>query len=158
MFTQCQTEIGIHVIERKLSFLVRTLYQQFYSLIAQQPDTDVHQEQMGLHQLTEFFHRWFLKHKVQLVRCSTGRHEYPVVLRQVRVYPQAIANDIRFGNLLQRFAGTNTHIATGNQGMQRIGSIPQDFLIQRELQRQEVLRQSLATCPTEDWNRRQDLS
>ena len=49
MLSQCQSEIGIHVIIRKLSFLMRALHQQTDRTVTQQPDTDVHQEKMSLH-------------------------------------------------------------------------------------------------------------
>ena len=118
MFAQSQTELRIHIIESKFAIFIRAFHQQFHRTIAQQPNPDIHQEQMRLHQSAQFFYRRFLQHIIQFVRITTGRNKHTMVFRQIRIYPQTIANHIRFRNLLQRFGRTDIHIATRNQCMQ----------------------------------------
>ena len=158
IFTQSQTKFRIHIIERKFTLLIRTFHQKFYRPVAQQPNADIHQEIMRFHQRPQFFYRWFLKHVIQLVRCRPRRDKYTMVLCKTRIHPQAITHHVRFRDLLQRLARTDIHIPTGNQRMQGIRRFLHNLLIQRQLQRKEILRQSLATRPTENRNRCQHLT
>ena len=156
--TQRQSKFRIHIIEREFSFPVRTLHQQLHCTIAQQPNTDIHQEQVRLHQIAQFFDRRFLQHEIQLIWIPTRRNKHPMILGQIRIHPQTITYDIGFRNFLQRLTCTNIHISTGYQRMQRIRSILHDLLIQRKLQSQQVLRQALSACPTKHRYRRQNLA
>ena len=52
MRSERRTEVGIHIIEPDASVLFRAFHHQFYRPVTQQPDTDVHQEEIVLHQLS----------------------------------------------------------------------------------------------------------
>ena len=158
IFTQCKTKLGIHIVEREFAIFVRTVHQEFYGTVAQQPDTDVHQEKMGFHQVAQFLDGRLLKHEVELVGIAAGGHEHTVVLCQVGIDPQTIAHDIGLGDVLQRFAGADIDIATGNQCMQFVRSLLHNPFVQRKLQGQQVLRQALSPRPTKDGYGCQDFS
>ena len=159
MCPQCQSELRVHVVELHAPVLVgRTFHHQLDGTVTQQPDADVHQEQVILHQLAHFLHARFLQHEVQLLRFLPRRYEHPVVLRQFRVYPQAVAHHVHIRNLLQRFRGTDVHVAARNQRAQSLRRPLHDFLIQRQLQRQQVLCDALSACPAEHRYRRQYLA
>ena len=159
MCPQCQSELRVHVVELHAPVLVgRTFHHQLDGTVTQQPDADVHQEQVILHQLAHFLHARLLQHEVQLLRFLPRRYEHPVVLRQFRVHPQAVAHHVHIRNLLQRLRGTDVHVAARNQRAQSLRRPFHDFLIQRQLQRQQVLCDALSACPAEHRYRRQYLA
>ena len=69
MFTQSQSEFRIHVVESQAAVLHRTFHHQVNCAVAQQPDTDIHQEKIVLHQVTQLFYGRLLQHEVQTLRC-----------------------------------------------------------------------------------------
>ena len=157
MRSQCRSEVRVHIIESNLSILFRTLHHQFHSPVAQQPDADVHQEKIILHQSSQLLHTWLLQHEVQVVRLLSRGNKHPVVLRQLRVHPQSVAHHVRIRNLLQRFRRTDIHIPACHQRMQPFRSLFHNPFVKRQLQREQVLCQFLAASPAEHGNRRKNL-
>ena len=147
--SQCQTELGVHVVKRQLPVTVRTLHHQFHRPVAQQPNPDVHQEQMLAHQCAQLGHTGFLQHESQPLRRPAVRYEHPMVLSQARVYPQPIAHHVGFGDVLQRPVGTDIHVATGHQRVQRLRRTLHNLLVKGQLKRQKVLIQTLSPLPPE---------
>ena len=126
---QCQTELRVHIVKRQPAVTIRTLHHQFYRPVAQQPDSDVHQEQVLAHQCAQLGHTGFLQHESQPLRRTAFRYEYPMVLSQARVYPQPVAHHIGLGDVLQRPVGTDIHVATGYQRMQRLRRTLHNLLV-----------------------------
>ena len=57
----------------------------------------------------------------------------------LRGQPQAVAYHIGIGNLLQGFGGPDIHIPTDNHGVDILRRPFHNLLIQRDLQREQVL-------------------
>ena len=123
MFTQGQSELGIHIVIWEFTSFFRTFYQQINSPITQQPNTDIHQEQVSLHQFSQLLDRRFLKHKVQFIGIATRRNKHPVILCQIGVHPKPIAHNINIRNILKRLTRTYIHISAGYQCAQRSRSL-----------------------------------
>ena len=95
---------------------------------------------MRARQSSQLIESGFLKHEIELVGKLTVRHEHSVASGKCGIYPQAVTNNIGLRNLLQRLAVAQVNVTTGNQRMQRIRRFAHDLLIQRKLERKEVLR------------------
>ena len=77
-----------------------------------------------------------------------------MVLRNLRAEPQTVAYDVRIlGYRLQRFGGAYVHVAAHYHRVQTAWGGVHDALVERHLQRQQVLVQTLSAFPAEHWQR-----
>ncbi|CCZ47349.1 unknown [Bacteroides sp. CAG:661] len=168
MGTQRPTEVGVEVVVAQVGpghgrvgrpfGLERALLEQLDGTVAQEPDADVHQEEMGLRQVFELSQRGLLKHEVEhFGRLAVG-HEHAVMGGQHGVHPQAVAHDVGLRDVLQGLLGADVDVAAGNEGAERLGGTLHNLFIKRELQGEQVLSQLLATLPAEHGQRRQNLA
>ena len=136
MRTECKTELGVKVVFFKgLSVrCVRVLDQESYRFVAQQPNPDIHHEEVCLGQFPQGFERRFLEHEVELVRGISPGSEHPVSCGQGRVGPESVAHHVSLRYALQRLLGTEIHISACNQGMERLRCLLHYLFIQRKLQ------------------------
>ena len=165
MSAQRPTEVGIEVVVTQVGprhgrvsrpfGLERTLLEQLDGTIAQKPDADVHQEEMGLRQGFEFGQRGLLKHEVEHFGLLATGNEHSVMGGQHGVHPQAVAHDIGLGNVLQGLLGTDVDVAAGYKGAKRLGSTLHDLFVQGQLQIEQMLTQLLAARPAEHRQGRQ---
>ena len=72
MVSQGKAELGVHVVESQVLALVRTLDKEVHCTVAQQPDADIHEEEVSLHKASQLFNRRFLKHEVELIGGLAG--------------------------------------------------------------------------------------
>ena len=143
MGTQRPTEVGVEVVVAQVgpgngricrSFgLERTLLEQLDGTVTQEPDADVHQEEMGLRQVFELGQRRFLKHEVEHFGLLAAGDEHAVMGGQHRIYPQAVAHDVGLRNVLQGLLGTDVDVAAGYKGAKRLGSTLHDLFVQGQL-------------------------
>ena len=168
MGTQRPTEVGVEVVVAQVGpgngrvcrpfGLERTLLEQLDGTVAQEPDADVHQEEMGLRQIFELGQRRFLKHEVEHFGLLAAGDEHAMMGSQHRVHPQAVAHDVGLRNVLQGLLGTDVDVAAGYKGAKRLGSTLHDLFVQGQLQGEQVLTQPLAARPAEHGQGRQNLA
>ena len=169
VLAQGESEVRIEVIEldgRRIDTIHHILlfgteasvHEQTQCFVRQYPYTDVHQEEMLLHELTECLYRWFLQHVVELVGVVTSRHEDSVVLGKRRIDPQAVTHHIGIRNVLKRCIGTYIHVATHNHRLEPFGSFLHNLVVERQLQVEQVLRQFLSAFPSEHGDRSEYLA
>ena len=113
---------------------------------------------MFFHQPIERFHRWFLQHLLEYLRCPAVTDEDAMVAGDRSIKPQAVADDIGIRNGWQLLVAANQYVATDNHRVQPLRCHRHDAFIERQLQRQQVLRQPLSTLPTKHGDWCQDLA
>ena len=74
------------------------------------------------------------------------------------IEPQTITDDISLRDRLQGLGGTNQHIATHHHRVDSLWRQSHHLLVKRQLQTQQILRESLASFPTKHWNRHEHLT
>ena len=74
------------------------------------------------------------------------------------VGPQTEANHVGLGNLAQRAVAAQEHVATGHKGVDVLGRALHDFLVERQLEVQQILSDVLTACPAKHGNRCQHLA
>ena len=171
MFAQRTAELGVQIIGRELRTYQAVApigglcrhkgsfgLQAGYCLVAQEPYTDVHQQEMRAHQAGLCSCVGFLQHKVQPRGIFPADHEHPMVGCRHRIGPESVANYVGVGNGLQFASATQVHVATGYQCVNACGRFLHDFLVERQLQVQQILRYLLSTRPAKHGNRCQDLA
>ena len=88
---------------------------------------------MGRHQLCLLLRSGLLEHKVQFCGVFAVHHKHAVVGSLFGAGPQAVANDIGFGYLLQRFGSAHQDVATGYERMERVGCFAHDLAVEGHL-------------------------
>ena len=81
--TQGASEFGIEVVlfeVRWTRFTNASLHQQLYSLVAEQPDTNIRQIEMIFLYLAKCLYRGLLQHFLQYRRCTTITHKHTMIL------------------------------------------------------------------------------
>ena len=143
------TELRIEVIGHAVAVCVeRTAAQKRNGAVAQQPDAQVHERQVGGGQFVLPFDARFLEHEVQTLGMVAVHEEDAVIARRGGIGPQTVAHYIGFRHRPQGFGGANIDVAAGHEGAQAVGSGSYDAFVERELEREERLVEALAACPT----------
>ena len=139
---QRTTELRIQIVfaETGSPNIHRFLLQQPHRLVAQHPDADIRQIEVVLQQFRQRLRRRLLQHLLQDVRRTAVAHEYPVVLGDRGVQPQAVTHHIGLGNLSDALGSTDIHVATDNHRRQTAWRLCHHPLIQRQLQVHQRLR------------------
>ena len=82
-----------------------------------------------------------------------------MVLGNLRTKPQTVAYDVGIlGDGLQWLCGTDVYVAADNHRIESLRSDVHDALIERHLQREQILMKALTALPTEDRQRCENLS
>ena len=113
---------------------------------------------MSLHYLSKFLDRRFLQHALEHIGSLTPAHEYAVILCKRRVYPHSVADNISLGNWLQALCRAHIHIAARYERVIAVGRNVHHLFVERKLERQQILPQTLSFSPAEHRNRRKNLS
>ena len=110
------SKVAIQIIVQYLAILAGTLmHEQIDGFVGKQPYTNIHKEQMAVHQFAQLLHRRLLENEIKhLWSLSLGK-EHTMILGQRGINPKSIAHDIGIGNLLQ-LAGTDIYITRCYQG------------------------------------------
>ena len=132
-------------------------HEQTDGTVAEQPDADVGQIELLPLERLKLFHGRLLKHLAQDMRRRTVGNEDTVIAGHGSIEPKAVADDIGLGHRRQRLRGADVDIATDDHRVESLGRHRHDALVERQLERQEVLRQTLASLPPEHGDGRQDF-
>ena len=159
LVAESAAELAVHVVVHHLDrgyvrSVGRTLHEHFHGAVGENPYTDVGEVEVVGEQCGECLHRRLLKHTLQLGWLFARTDEHAVVLRYLRAEPQTVAYDVRIlGYRLQRFGGAYVHVAAHYHRVQTAWGDVHDALVERHLQRQQVLVQTLSAFPAEHWQR-----
>ena len=153
--TKLRIEIVGHAVA---AFAERTAAQERNGAVAQQPDAQVHERQVGGGQLVLLFDARFLEHEVQTLGMVAVHEEHAVIARRSGIGPQAVAHHIGFGHRQEGLGGANIDVAAGHEGAQAVGSGSHDAFVERKLEREERLVEALAACPTKHGDGQQHLA
>ena len=115
------------------------LREQRHSTVREHPHTDIRQKEMIALQFGERLDRRFLKHLLQHGGRTPAADEDAMVLGHRGIEPEAVADDIRLRDGLQRLCGTDEHIATDYHRMDMIRRCRHHLLIKRQLYTQQIL-------------------
>ena len=113
---------------------------------------------MLLQQVGQRANRRFLQHLLEHGWRFAVAHEYTVVLGNRSVQPQSITNHIGLGDGSDTLCCPDIDIAADYHGGQSLGGLLHHALIERQLQVEQGLRQALATLPSENGQRGQNLA
>ena len=156
---QCQSEVTVEIIKpQRITSCIRTFPQQLHCTVAQQPQADVHQKEMRMRQILQFTQQRFLKHAVQFTGSLPPGGKDPVSRSQRRIHPKAVADHVRFRDLLQRLVRMNVYVAAHHHRTQRSRRLLHNLLVERQLKRQQILRETLPPGPAKHRHRETDLS
>ena len=113
---------------------------------------------MGLRELAQRLDGGLLQHPLQLVGPLVGGDEDAVMACRLGIEPQAVADHVGLGDGLERLRGADEHVATDDHRVERTGRLGHDALIERHLQRQQVLGEPLSPFPAKDGDRGEHLA
>ena len=129
------TELRIEVVGHTAAvFAERAAAQERNGAVAQQPDAQIHERQVGGGQFVLALDARFLEHEVELLRVVTMHEEHAVIARRCGVGPQAVAHHIGFWHRQEGLGGANIDVAARHEGAQAVGSGRHDALIERKLE------------------------
>ena len=147
---QTAPEFGIQVVVLHRAVGVhRFLHEQPYRPVGQQPDADVGEVEMRIEEFAELLHRRFLEHALHHAGCLAARHEHAVVFGYLCAEPQPVAHHVGIGHRAEGLGGTDIHVAAHYHRVQAFRRSIHYALVERNLEREEVLRQPLSPLPPE---------
>ena len=134
------------------------LHEQADGTVAEEPDADVGEVEMILLQRLQLVDRRFLEHLLEDLRRALVGHEHAVVLGNVGTEPEAIADHVGLRYRRQGLRGADEHVATDHHGVETLWGFLHHLLEEGQLQREQVLRQTLAALPAEHGQGGEDFS
>ena len=150
VFAQSFAEVRIKVVKHPFAvFVIAFVPQDRYSLVAQQPDAYVHEEEITFGQFVELLYAWFLQHEGQSVGRIPVGNEHAVPCGEGGIYPESVAHHVGMGDRGKFFCGSDIYVSACHECMYGVGGFFHYLLIQWYLQRQQVLSQLLSSFPTE---------
>ena len=153
------TELRIEVVGHAAAvFAERAAAQERNGAVAQQPDAQIHERQVGGGQFVLALDARFLEHEVELLRMVTMHEEHAVIARRCGVGPQAVAHHIGLRHRQEGLGGANIDVAARHQRAQAVGSGRHDALIERKLEREQGLVEALPAGPAKHGDGQQHLA
>ena len=155
---QSAAKFAVQIVLYDIVAALGTFHQQFDSTVAEQPHTDVCKVEMVLKQIVKCLHRRLLKHTLEHRRRAAVGNKDTMVGGHRRVEPQAIAHHIGIRHGRQLLGGTYIDVATHYHSVDALGRKIHQTLVERQLQVEQCLAESLASFPAEHRYGREYLS
>ena len=156
---QRATKLIIEIIRLQLRLIGPTAFhEQTDSTVAENPYADIRQVIMLLLKFLQFLNTGLLEHLLQHLRRATVGHKDAMILGHAGIQPQTITHHVCLRHRRQGLSGGDEHIATNNHGIQAVGRLRHHLFIERQLQGQEILRQTLSPLPSEHRDGREYLA